>query len=198
MEFAERPSDCYGTPRRVLDLVESYWPSGIDLDPFWDPQCLVEARECWDVRQGQDAYRLAREGRLWGRVWANGPYHGDGPKRTAKILAQYADSGGEALNLTPCGPGLHYWRRSVWPFASAIAWLGRLSFRAGRDRFKVDRLGEHVLDKHGEPILTHRAGEIVKGADREVALVAYNGDPHRFRCVFETIGGYPVVTRGAW
>lgn len=167
--MAEVASDTYCTPPEVLDPVAVMWPGGIDLDPFWDPECIVEARERFDFRAGANGYRDP-----WGRartVFVNGPYSSDHPKQTAKRCASMADPRREILNLCPAAPGSDYWRGLVWPWANAVAWLGRLSFRAGR---RMVLGGGKVV----EP------GQLVHGNRTEIALVYHGHDPYRFRSVF--------------
>jgi hypothetical protein len=43
-------SDRYFTPAEILNLVLAQWGS-IDLDPCWDPESLVQAKQVYDIRQ---------------------------------------------------------------------------------------------------------------------------------------------------
>lgn len=178
--FVEKASDCYCTPPQQLGLVGLLWLEGIALDPFHDPSSLVEAWRTLDIRRGQDAWSHdwadEAEG---GSIFANGPYSGDGPAKTARKCAEAHQRGCEVLNLTPAAIGAKYWRQLVAPWATRVAHLGRLPFVAGRDMFD------------GEGKLLARKGSIVHGNRTEIALV-YSG---RFGVAFErlwTQAGYLV------
>lgn len=169
LEFTpEVASDTYGTPESVLEPVRRFWSDVIDLDPFHDPNSIVGARRTIDVRKGGDGYTDS-----WMRaptVWVNGPYSGDHPKRTAAVCARRACPPREILNLCPAAPGSTYWREWVWPYANAIAWLGRLSFRAGR---RMELAGRVV-----EP------GALVHGNRTEIALVYHGVRPYQLAACF--------------
>ena len=190
--FEEKPRDCYCTPDELLDLIRGpsgFW-SAVDFDPFGDPESHVRPVAWWDVRRGQDAYALGwpvsraaavrygttrRSPRLENgplRLFGNGPYSGGNPQRTAKRTAQVFRAGVHCMNLCPAAPGSNYWRELVWPTRPAIAWLGRLPFRAGRDIFGKD--GKLVVKK----------GEILKANRTEIALVYQGPERERFEYVF--------------
>lgn len=164
-----KASDRYLTPRWVLDLVAAFWPLGIDLDPFHDPKSHVQARARIDVRAGGDANVDPWPGVT---AWVNGPYSGRLPQATAKRCAWARVTGHDVLNLCPAAPGSDYWAAHVWPFAAAIAWMGRLAFEAAVD----------VHDAKGR--LVCAAGKALGGNRTEIALVYYGDEPDRFRSVF--------------
>lgn len=195
-EHVEVPSNCWVTPPGQRDLVHEFFGGPPDLDPFHDPASIMQARVCGDVRNGWDAYRddwdrwripirsqielppevdplcdvpeIQTGERPWRTSLINGPYSADNPKRTARRIAQYASPDRELLNLCPAAPGSSYWRKHIWAKANAVAWLGRLSFVAGRD----------MHDKHGK--LVAKAGTLLDGNRTEIAMVYTGADPYRF------------------
>lgn len=176
--FDEIATDCWVTPPDVLVLVDLLWPGGIDLDPFWDPGCLVKSRAHYDIRKGQDAYKK-RWGEPGDRIWVQGPYSGSNPAKTAARAARYGVAGRHILNLCPAAPGSAYWQASVWPWVDAIAWCGRMSFVAGRD----------ILDEAGN--VKHKAGEVVDGNRTEIALNYQGPHARAFARIFAR--AYPVT-----
>ena len=185
----EVATDRWQTPPDVVELLDALWPDGIDLDPFGDPSphCVVKARASFDIRRGEDAYALTWADALApscnGSIFANGPYSADNPARTMRAIALHLRTAGrytEVANLCPAAPGSNYWRRFAWPWANAIAWMGRTAFVAGVD-----------IVKNGRTVA--RAGDRVHGNRTELALV-YNGPRVS---TFERLlqgAGYPVVT----
>lgn len=178
-EWVEKPKDCWITPRGQLDLIDLMWPEGIDLDPFWDPEGLVKASEGFDIRKGDDAYQM-----VWAdygsQVFANGPYSGSQPAKTAKHCARFGAMGRQILSLCPAAPGSNYWKKWVWPRVSAIAWLGRLSFIAGRD----------IHD--GKGTLVHKQGTLVHGNRTEIAMNYQGPEVHTFQELWKG-AGFPVT-----
>jgi hypothetical protein len=171
--IAETASDCWLTPQWLVDLVGAFWPRGIDLDPFGHPRSLVRARTVFDIRDGQDAYALPWQG---GRIFVNGPYSKNHPQLTAERCALARDDGRELLNLCPAAPGSDYWAPLVWPWVTAVAWLGRLAFTAGSDMFAKD--GRLIC----------RAGVTKSGNRTEIAMLYYGPDVDRFRAIFRGAG----------
>lgn len=169
-DFVEVPTDRYMTTSDLLDAISDVWPEGIDLDPFHDPSSIVDAVHTLDVRRGEDAYRAPWSEVLrtkigerpsvqpW-TVFANGPYSSDNPAKTAAACARALRDGCRVMSLCPAAPGSEYWRRFVWPWATAIAWLGRWSFVAGTD----------IPDKSGRVIA--RKGDRVHGNRTEIAML---------------------------
>lgn len=190
----EKTSDAWVTPPDQVALTHKFFDGPPDLDPFHDPASIVGARVAMDMRDGWDAYRDDWNGiripvspaialpsldgdlcnvtisheRPWRTSLVNGAYSADNPKRTARRVAQYASPDREILNLCPAAPGSIYWRHHIWARANAIAWLGRLSFVAGRDMF----------DKKGKKIAS--AGDLLDGNRTEIAMVYTGADPYRF------------------
>ena len=103
-------SDRYFTSPEILDLVAAQWPDGIDLDPCWDPESIVQAAQVYDIRQGQDGLILP----WFGKVFCNPPY--SRPEGWLQRAAQHARGGdGEVVALVLAAVGASYWRRLVWP-----------------------------------------------------------------------------------
>jgi hypothetical protein len=138
----------------------------------------VQAEHYIDVRRGGNGYRDSWPGRT---AHVNAAYSGQMPQRTAAICAERFLAGWEIVNVCPAAVGSAYWRRDVWPFASAIAFLGRLAFPAGVD----------VHDSRGR--LVCAAGKAANGNRTEIAAV-YQG-PHtlRFRRLLEPHGHVEVI-----
>ncbi len=153
-----KATDCYCTPDWVLKVIKDCWGS-TDFDPFWDPECRTKARIKWDVRDGKNAYEDRWPLKRGLKIFANGPYSGSNPVETAKLCAAAGKAGAHVLNLCPAAAGSDYWWEHVWPREPAVAWLGRLSFRAGRT----------MKDKDGNIIA--RKGDIIDGNRTEIALV---------------------------
>lgn len=181
-KFDEIATDCWLTPDPQLELISRLWPGGIDLDPFHDPESNVEARIRFDIRRGENAY-TKRWGEPGTRVFANGPYSGSNPQQTLERAARYGANGRHILNLCPAAPGSNYWIAHGGPWFDAVAWLGRLPFRAGRD----------LYDAQGK--LTAKKGETVNGNRTEIAML-YTG-PHvrAFRAIWSG-AGFPVQAIG--
>lgn len=114
-------SDRYFTAQAELDLVLAQWGS-IDLDPCWDPESIVQASTCYDIRRGEDGLLLPWQG----KVWLNPPYSDPAPWLHRAVL--HASEGGEVLALVVAAVGSSYWRRLVWPFASVCALSPRPKF----------------------------------------------------------------------
>ena len=173
-----KETDRWCTPQNIFDLTDNYWLEGIGLHPFWDPSALVKCATHFDIRKGQDAYVLP-----WRpfRIWAQPPYSGSNPARTAEKTARVRASEREIMMMVPANAGATYWKRYVWPHASCIAWLGRVQFIAGCD----------MHDKKGQ--LTHKKGDVGKQNRTEIALVGYLDRPRAFKETFSTLGGYPVT-----
>jgi hypothetical protein len=153
-----KATDCYCTPDWTLKVIRACW-GGTDFDPFWDPECRTKPRSKFDIRKGQDAYEDPWPIKKKLKIFANGPYSGSNPAETARLCMEAAEAGAYVMNLCPAAAGSDYWWEYVWPRKPAVAWLGRLSFRAGRT----------IKDKHGE-IVAHK-GEIIEGNRTEIALV---------------------------
>ena len=169
-----KASNRYLTPGWVLDLVRCVWPKGIDLDPFHDPKSNVGAHSFISIHDGDDAYATPWEdgNRTEYTIFANGPYSGKNPQRTAECCALAESRGDEVMNLCPAAPGSDYWAKHVWPRASAIAWMGRLAFEA-------------AIDMHaGDGRLICKAGKASNGNRTEIALVYSGCQPRLFQRVF--------------
>lgn len=184
--FEERASDCYLTPDNEIALELAFWPGGADLDAFHDPESRVVARARIDVRSGGDAYTddwRQVAGVAAPRVHVNGPYSGRHPVRTAERCTAMHEAGCEIVNLCPAAPGSAYWRLHVWPWAAAVAWLGRLTFRAGRD----------VYDKRGRLVCPR--GDELDGNRTEIARVYYGPHVDRFASIWRGAGREVTVMR---
>lgn len=179
-------TDCWLTQGQIGEVVErEIWPEGIGLDPFGHPAQRIRARVVLDLRDGWDAYRAPTPRENAARwlehaptgartVWVNGPYSGRFPLETAKICASVVFFGvPEILNLCLCAPGSAYWRRYVWPWASAVAWAGRLPFVAG------------------ERVANYSPGELAKGNRSSMALVYYGARVDAFERASRALG-WPV------
>lgn len=164
-------SDCWVTPPKIANLVYTFWPGGIDFDPFMDPAQVIKTADGFNIRNGQDAYQRPWRGR---RIWVQGPYSKKNPHRTAEKVAIEADqSDAEFMNLCPASPGSDYWGQWVWPYADAVAWLGRVPFMAGRE-MRDKKTGEIVCKK----------GQIRNGNRTEIALVYRGPLAERFKAVW--------------
>lgn len=154
-----KDSDRYFTSSEILALVLAQWPDGIDLDPCWDPESIVQAKQVYDIRKGEDGLRLP-----WvGKVWLNPPY-----SETSSWLvraAQHAATGGEVLALVPAAIDTLAWHRSVWPFASICALSPRPKFTRPA----------HVGPKRSAALVAH-------------AVIYYGPDHQRFQEVWCTRG----------
>jgi hypothetical protein len=174
MGFAERPADCYLTPPVVLAFLEDLLGGPVGCDPFHDPRALLEAEHVIDVREGGDGYV---DEWLGDSALVNGPYSGKNPARTAaRCRAVWEERAREGrpmrvLNLCPAAPGSAYWRADVWGTATSVAWLGRLSFVAGRD----------IIPKGPGRVI--KAGELVHGNRTEIALLDYATEAESFHFV---------------
>lgn len=117
-----KDSDRYFTSDEILALVAAQWPDGIDLDPCWDPECIVTAKTVYDIRRGEDGLILP-----WhGRVFCNPPY--SRPESWLHRAVLHASTGGEVLALVVAAVGSSYWHRLVWPWASVCALSPRPKF----------------------------------------------------------------------
>lgn len=171
-----KDSDRYLTHGPMLDLLQSMWPSGADLDPFHDPAGPRLATSVYDIRKGEDAYVLP-----WiGRTYVNGPY--SVASRTAEHIVRELDTGevSEVISVCPAAVGSAYWRRWVWPHADAVAFAGRLAFAAAVDQ--VDAGGR----------VTVPAGVALGGNRTEIAVCYYGPNVRRFRDLASTTG-WPTV-----
>jgi hypothetical protein len=120
-----KASDRYMTSSEVLNLVGVQWPEGIDLDPCWDPESLVVARQTMDIRHGEDGSLLP-----WpsgSRVFINPPYSDPGPWLSR--AAQHGAAGGEVLALVDASVSTKAWGKSVYPFAAICFLSPRPKFR---------------------------------------------------------------------
>lgn len=174
--FEEKASDCWITPPEVFDLYDQAWDGGHDFDPFFDPETPIRSARTLDVRSGCDAFRDALEVvrdevamNLRCRVHVNAPYSAGHPPRTAELCHRMRIAGAEVANLCIAEPGLDYWDQWIFPTATAVVWLGRLPFVAGRDMY----------DKAGK--LTYRKGQRAKNNRYSVALVLHVDDPHPWK-----------------
>jgi hypothetical protein len=167
--------DSFATPRGLLALVDTFWPLGITLDPFGARHSLVESDLVYYKDDGTDAYVESWDTHACNRVWVNGPYSQPHPTDIAERVVAMTQlvNEMEVLDLRPCAPGSKCWKEHIWPHATAIAWIGRMSFVA----------------PPGHP----RAGEEIDGNRNDVALVYHGPHAQRFAFVFGTIGGYPVT-----
>ncbi|MCY1055405.1 DNA N-6-adenine-methyltransferase [Nannocystis sp. SCPEA4] len=166
MASTSSDSDRYFTPAELLDLVAATWPNGIDLDPCWDPESLVQAKQVYDVRAGQDGLILP-----WaGKIFVNPPYS----STSSWIIkaAQHAAAGGEVLALVQASVGSSYWARYVWPWASVCCLSPRPKF--GRPR-------------HLGP---------TKGAMVDHAVIYYGPDHEEFARVWAPRGEIVASARG--
>ena len=116
-------SDRYFTSEEILSLVAQQWPEGIDCDPCWDSESIVQAGTRYDIREGQDGLILP-----WhGKVFLNPPY--SAPEVWLQRAVQHAHGGGEVLALVPAAVGSAYWRRLVWPYSRVCALSPRPKFQ---------------------------------------------------------------------
>ena len=175
-----QPSDRYLTPSWITDKIRLVHPGGIDLDPFHDPHGSTGAKLMIDAREGGNAYRDPWPGVV---VFANGPYSGRYPQRTAERCAWARAQGKQVWNLCPAAVGSDYWRRLVWPWATAIVWLGRLGFAPAVD--------VHANDGR----LVCPAGKAQGGNRTEIAMVAAVDCPERVRDVFSDRAHVTVISR---
>ncbi len=171
-----KDSDRYLTPSWVFDAEEEYWPGGIDLDPFWDPEGPMGARRVIDVRSGEDAYAMKADPYNMS-VHFNGPYSADHPARTAKLAYDWhrETPGLESVNLCIASVGSEYWRKWVWPLhrmrergGLVIGWAGRLGFEAAVDI------------RNGKGELVCAKGVTQTGNRSEIAVVASLNRPRFF------------------
>lgn len=134
-----KDSDRYMTSPEILAIVTAQW-LGIDLDPCWDPESDVKAKQVYDIRQGQDGLVLP-----WhGRVWCNPPY--SMPEPWLARAAQHGAAGGEVLAIVPAATGTRGWSRFVWPFACICFLSPRPKFkRAGTDKWREASKDSAVL-----------------------------------------------------
>jgi hypothetical protein len=176
------PQNRYLTNDEIMNAVARMWKE-IDLDPFWDPEQSWSANYVFDARRGEDAYAIdwtSPLDRLPVRALVNGPYSA-AAKTAERIAGQLRVYGRHALHvisICPAAPGSDYWRRHVWPYASAVAWLGRAAFPAAVD----------IVDGAGS--LVCAAGEIKTGNRTEIAALYYGSEAPLFRDAFSA---WPVL-----
>lgn len=174
-----KDSDRYLTPSWVFDAEDEYWPDGIDLDPFWDPEgSAAYAKTRFDIRQGEDAYRLNDDDcRNYDNAHFNGPYSGGHPAKTALLVYRFhrVQPQFESVNLCIASLGSDYWRHWVWPLhrmrergGLVIGWAGRLGFEAAVD----------IRNSKGE--LVCAKGVTQTGNRSEIAIVASVDRPRFF------------------
>lgn len=121
----EANSDWYCTPPEILDVVRTFWPEGIDLDPCSNQHSLVVS---------DDAIMLPADGLVWrkweGYVYVNPPYSDPGP-----WLQKCARSGAECLALVKADTSTQWWEHEVWGQADAVCfWHGRIRFYLNGER----------------------------------------------------------------
>lgn len=176
--------DAFATPRKMVELVDLFWPLGVTLDPFGARHALIEADRVFYLDEGEDAYSESWDTHAFNRVWVNGPYSKRNPTDIAERVVGMAQvvAEMEVLDLRPCSPGSLLWKRFIWPFATAIAWVGRMSFVAPPN--------------YRDPNGVLREGEEIDGNRNDVALVYHGPHSSRFEKVFGTLGGYPVTVIG--
>lgn len=133
-------SDRYCTSQEILDRVAAQWPDGVDLDPCWDPECIVQAKQTYDIRKGEDGLVLP-----WaGRVWLNPPY--SSPEPWLARAAQHGASGGEVIALVNAATGTRGWQRFVFTCAVICFLSPRPKFRASNsDKFTWHNKDSAVL-----------------------------------------------------
>lgn len=130
-------TDRYFTPPTFLESVHRQWPEGIDLDPCWDPGCVVSATTRYDIRKDQDGLALP-----WiGKVFCNPPYSEPAPW-LAKAARHGETDGGECIVLVNATVGNRPWKNHVYPYALILFLLGRVKFR----RFDRDKSSTVFLD----------------------------------------------------
>ena len=112
------------TPAYILNPIRRFYGGKIDRDPCSNPTSLVRAR--WvrmrpeapaDEKVAPDTFFIWR-----GRVFLNPPFNDLGP-----WVERAASSPGEVVALLPVRTHRSYWRH-VWGKATAICWLGPVSF----------------------------------------------------------------------
>ncbi len=167
-----KASDRYSTPPWLASLIAEGL-RGIDCDPFSDPTSSVEASHHIDARLGGDGYVDTWEGES---ALVNASYSAKFPQLTAERCYEQFLRGHRIFNVCIASIGSNYWDRWVWPVASAVVCLGRLSFPAGVD----------VFDKKGK--LVCPAGKAQSGNRSEIAAVYSGPDVHRVRRLFEHRG----------
>lgn len=123
----------WGTPEKYVSAVREVL-GGVDLDPCSNKFSIVKAKV---------EYRLPEHDGLtesWNfkRIYVNPPYGSDQARgtRISHWLARCAQAhanGSEVLALVPVATNTGHWKRSIWGFAEAIAFLydTRLKFLIG-------------------------------------------------------------------
>ncbi len=115
------------TPSPSLAMVDSYF-GAIDLDPCWDPDCIVQASHKFDIRQGQDGLRLSWKIPGVTRVFCNPPFNDW--QRWAKKAREECESGElECIQILPISLDVAAWHDEIFDHVAAIA------FPRGRVRF---------------------------------------------------------------
>lgn len=164
-----KESDRYFTSPEILELVLQQFGE-VDLDPCWDPDpgCIVQAKQVFDIRRGEDGLSLD-----WtGKVFLNPPYSEPSPWLARAAL--HARQGGEVLAIVNAACGTSYWMRHVWPHC-------RVCFLAPRPKFSRPG-GKETWNTNESAVLYYGPnrqrfrevwqgrGQIVGGLDQSGAL----------------------------
>jgi hypothetical protein len=115
----------YNTQPEVLECI--YKLGEIACDPFWNPECLVQAKLCW--QEADDSLtRIIPEG----LTYVNSPY-GAFLRRLAPIIALWATlPNREIFQLVPASPGMEWYERGLTDSAVTLNFRGRLRFSGAK------------------------------------------------------------------
>ncbi len=179
-------TDRYCTPHAGLAPVLEYWPGGIDFDPCWDPDSLVEPREHCDIRDGFDGDGLVADWELRVNegchfhvrtIFANFPYSDPGLwlRKLAEQITEHPEI--EVITLLPSCTDVGWWHEMI-PNTRAICYReGRLKFlKNGKTDSKPK--GANAYGLHG--------GFARSQKDDELAL-------RRYRGVFGRVGHVEIL-----
>ncbi len=175
-------SQCWLTPRPVLDRILVLEPRGIALDPCGNVDSLMAAREQWLIELGQDG--LARPWPDLGLIFVNPPF--EDAERWAAKCAAAAQLGSEIILLLPARTDTVAYQRYILPHCAALCfWRGRMKFGAGRAGSQQGQLFG------GEPAPLNEGENTAPFA----TLISYFGSrPRKFSRAFEAAGNCVVTT----
>lgn len=181
--------DDWNTPREILDPIQQFWPSGIDLDPCSNATSIVQC-ERPIVEPTEEAvmdfsdngphvdglaslpwWQRTSNGSVPCLTYVNPPYSKPSPwvERAAK---ESATGLCHVIMLIPSTCATDWWQRWVWPHAAAVGFMRkRVAF----------------LDENGRPVSGNRF---------ETALVYHGPEGQRFSRVFHPLA--EVVRPGGW
>ena len=114
----------WGTPKKYVDLVKSFFGGEISLDPCSNEYSIVGAHT---------EFILPTDGLVqdWNypTIYLNPPYGSDKERNTTiknwllKTVATYEQYGSEILALVPVATNTGHWKQCVWGKATAICFL---------------------------------------------------------------------------